>query len=48
MRQENIIPEPVRLSVRLIGWEKQVIDEWLSDKRKNMRTSDDLNPTHQR
>jgi len=29
MRKEKLIPEPIQLSSRLVGWPSWVIEEWL-------------------
>ncbi|MDU0353831.1 AlpA family phage regulatory protein [Paraglaciecola aquimarina] len=36
MRQENLVPQPIQISVRLIGWERHVIDAWLKERREQL------------
>lgn len=33
-RQQKIIPEPISLGARIIGWEQSTIDEWLAGLNK--------------
>ena len=33
-RQQKIIPEPIALGKRIIGWEQSTIDEWLEGLNK--------------
>ena len=36
MRQKDLVPPPIQISIRLIGWEKSVIEKWLKDQRKQL------------
>lgn len=33
-RQKKIIPEPISLGTRIIGWEQSTIDEWIDSLKK--------------
>jgi prophage regulatory protein len=33
-RKQKIIPEPISLGARVIGWEQSTIDEWLAGLNK--------------
>jgi len=33
MRQRGEIPAPIYLSARIIAWEKQVISDWIKERR---------------
>ncbi|MUH72794.1 AlpA family phage regulatory protein [Psychrosphaera haliotis] len=32
----NPFPKPIQITVRLIGWEKHVLDNWLKEQRKQL------------
>ena len=32
-RQQNKLPQPLRLGTRLVGWRREVIDEWLDSQK---------------
>ena len=48
-RREGILPQPLKLGPRMIGWEKSTIDNWLENQRSNLTKEThihDSDPTH--
>lgn len=37
-RQQGILPQPIALGPRLVGWDRNVINQWV-ESRKNMEIS---------
>ncbi|MFG0872560.1 helix-turn-helix transcriptional regulator [Aeromonas media] len=33
-RQQGIIPQPLSLGPRLVGWDRSVINQWLESQKK--------------